>query len=421
MEEVAKLLQEINSIVEGYEAQKRANASDFNIFSITGIHYKEVPICSFLRELLDPHGNHMQGSLFLKSFTLEVLKQNCFTDEDFAKAKVYKEVRIDINRRIDILINITGRLFPIEVKIYAEDQDSQLVDYYNYTSKSDPKSTIYYLTLNGHEPSENSKGNLIKGIQYKCISFENDVANWLKRILETEQIRSVPRLYETLSQFLDIIFRLTEHVEENKFMEFYNLIKTSNDFHAALELEKALIDIKCQKMKEVFSAIEDRLRTRRPELIVAHRGYLEVYQDYYKNGKNTWPGLSYLLPEKDNKPIGKQYALYIEIEWHLYYGVCNWDEINKCNPHGRDEDSIKYVLKNSKRIDNKVKSTDAFYWWEYLTEETQVNYRYPNKEYEALFDDATFDNYINMICDKIEAFFDIWNGGSAVNGNRKNT
>ena len=416
MNEATILLQKINTIVEGYEVQKRTTASDFNIFSITGIHYKELPICSFLRELLDPHGSHMQGGLFLKTFMLQVLKQNYFTDEDFAKAKVYKEVHIDEKRRIDILVSISGRLFPIEVKVYADDQDSQLVDYYNYISKSDSTTIIYYLTLKGHEPSESSKGNLIKCRQYKCISFENDVASWLKRIMETEQIRSVPRLYEVLSQFLDVVLRLTDQIEESRFMEFNNLIKTSKDFHAVLELEKALIDIKCQKMKEVFSAIEERLRTRRPELKLVHRGYLEGYHDFYKKGKNTWPSLVYLLPEKTDKPTGKEYVLLIEIEWHLYYGVCNWDEAKKTNPHGKDTESKTYVFSNSQREENKVKSTDAFYWWEYLTEEMQVNYRYPNKEYESLFDDITFDNYIDMICDKIEAFFDIWNAGRAVNG-----
>ena len=39
----------------------------------------------------------------------------------------------------------------------------------------------------------------------------------------------------------------------------------------------------------------------------------------------------------------------------------------------------------------------------------QVNYRSPNKEYESLFDNDTFDIYINKICDKIEAFMDVWN------------
>ena len=410
MDEKIKLLQKIDSIVEEYEAKKRANASDFNIFSITGIYYKEVPICSFLRELLDSHGNHMQGSFFLKRFTLEILKQNCFTDEDFAKAKVYKEVRIDKKRRIDILLNIANRLFPIEVKIYAEDQDSQLVDYYNYTSKSDPKSIIYYLTLKGHGPSVNSKGNLIKGKQYECISFEKDVSNWLKRILETEQVRSVPRLYVVLTQFLEVILSLTDQMEVGRLMEFNNLIKSSKDFHTVLELEKALIDIKCKKMKEVFSAIENRLKIRRPELKLAYRGYLEGYHDFYKKGKNTWPSLNYLLPEKADKPTGKEYVLRIEIEWHLYYGVCNWDEAEKTNPHGKDTESKTYVFSNSQRKESEVKYTDAYYWWEYLTEDMQVNYRYPNKEDEALFDDDTFDDYIEKICDKIEAFMDIWNG-----------
>ena len=409
MDEATQLLQKVNAIIERYEKQKQISASDFNIFSIVGIHYKELPICSLLRELLDPHGSHMQGELFLKTFTLQVLKQNIFTDEDFAKAKVYKEVHIDKKRRIDILISISGRLFPIEVKIYAGDQESQLVDYYNYTSKSDSKSVIYYLTLNKHEPSEFSKGNLIRGSQYECISFGGDVANWLKRVVETEQIRSVPRLYEVLTQFLDVILNLTDQMEESRLMEFNNLIKTSKDFHAVLELEKALIDIKCQMMKDVFSAIEERLKTRRPELKLVRRADLKDYLEYYQKEKNTYPGLAYLLPEKENKPVGKEFALYIELETNLYYGVCNCGVVNKENSSGKDDDSIKYVLNNSRLKEDEVKSTETSYWWEYLTKEMQVNYRRPNKEYEALFDDDTFDEYIDMICDKIDMFMDVWN------------
>jgi hypothetical protein len=408
MDDATLILQKISTIVDAYEAKKKANASDFNIFSITGIHYKELPICSFLRELLDPQGSHMQGSLFLKTFIKQVLRQNIFADEDYDKAKVYKELHIDNKRRIDILISIAGRLFPIEVKIYAGDQDAQLIDYYIYTNTSDSKAIIYYLTLDKHEPSKTSKANLKKGIQYECISFESDVLSWLKQIVTMEQIRSIPRLYEVLSQFLDVILKLTDQIEERKIMEFNNLIKTSKDIHAVLELEKALIDIKCQMMKKVFSAIENRLAKRRPELSLAHRGYLDGYMDYYTKGRNTWPSLNYFLPEKENKPIGKQYVLRIEIETYLYFGICNWDDVNKTNPHGRENDSIKYVSDNSK-LKGEVKATDAFYWWEHLTKDMQVNYRSPNKEYESLFDNDTFDIYINKICDKIEAFMDVWN------------
>ena len=99
MDDATLILQKISTIVDAYEAKKKANASDFNIFSITGIHYKELPICSFLRELLDPQGSHMQGSLFLKTFIKQVLRQNIFADEDYDKAKVYKELHIDKYRR----------------------------------------------------------------------------------------------------------------------------------------------------------------------------------------------------------------------------------------------------------------------------------------------------------------------------------
>ena len=74
--DVVKLLNHAKVIVEQQEEKRKADASKFNIFSITGVKYKELPICSFLRELLDPKGSHGQGDVFLASFIRQVLKQD---------------------------------------------------------------------------------------------------------------------------------------------------------------------------------------------------------------------------------------------------------------------------------------------------------------------------------------------------------
>jgi hypothetical protein len=43
-------------------------------------------------------------------------------------AVITKEELIDNDRRIDLFVRIAGRVFPIEVKIYAPDQKRQCVE-----------------------------------------------------------------------------------------------------------------------------------------------------------------------------------------------------------------------------------------------------------------------------------------------------
>jgi hypothetical protein len=112
--DATELLENVKNIVDQQEEKHKADAFDFNIFSITGIQYKELPVCSFLRELLDPKGCHMQGNLFLETFIRQVLNQDSFSESDLAKAKVFQEILIAKDRRIDVLISVGNRIFPIE-------------------------------------------------------------------------------------------------------------------------------------------------------------------------------------------------------------------------------------------------------------------------------------------------------------------
>ena len=406
----AELLENVKSIVEKQEEKYKADASKFNIFSITGIQYRELPVCSFLRELLDPKGNHGQGDVFLATFIRQVLKQDYFSKSDFTRANVFQEVHIAKDRRIDILISVGNRIFPIEVKIYAGDQSEQLRDYYCFAKRTDNNAVIYYLTLDGHEPSKNSKGDLKQGIQYRCISFSSDVLKWLKDVTNYERIRLIPRLYESLSQFIDVIRELTNQSEEVVLMQCCELIKTPQDYHAAKILSEALVKVKGEKMREVFSEIEKRLAISRPDFKVIDRGYLEKSLEYYNLDKNNYPNLTYLLPLKKNHPTNKTIVLQIEIDAHLYFGVCDWDEETKTSPK-KDKDNEPYVLTNSNRDLEEVSFSDFYYWWEYLPDELKekVNYENADGEFESLFDRETFEKYIDDVCRRIEMFMDEWN------------
>ena len=120
----------------------------YNIFQILGIEAKEVLICRFLGFLLNLPS---QDNRSLKLFLSDVL--GVPIQSSMANARVSLEEVIDNNRRVDLVIENGDNIYPIEVKIWAGDQETQLADYYEYYFKGNNDQKIYYLTPTGWEPS----------------------------------------------------------------------------------------------------------------------------------------------------------------------------------------------------------------------------------------------------------------------------
>lgn len=208
----------------------RVQKADFNIFYSTGIWHKEVYICRLLCDLLSPKGTHGLGSLFLRLFNNTVLK-NTLGDEEIDKAVVTREDSTEENRRIDLLIKTNKRYIPFEVKIFAGDQYKQCVDYYKEiedrqsSRKQFEKTVLYYLTPDGHHPSVGSRGYLKENEQYKVISFEKDIVNWLEDCLKDDEVKQHQTINFALLQLKDVIseWRSTMGQQEDK--EVFNDIQ----------------------------------------------------------------------------------------------------------------------------------------------------------------------------------------------------
>jgi hypothetical protein len=123
--------------------------------------------------------------------------------------------------RIDILIaDGKDKKIIIENKIYAGDQEHQLIRYF----KHDETANLCYLTLDGKAPSDESikctdpiTGKLIdltgKFIQ---LSYEHDILNWLEQCLKEAVKHSMLR--ETIAQYINLIKFLTNQ-STNQIME----------------------------------------------------------------------------------------------------------------------------------------------------------------------------------------------------------
>lgn len=100
-------------------------------------------MCRFLADLLNPEGSHGCGILFLKTFLEEVLQEKWMPDSLLSHTIVTKEYVIDKDRRIDLVIQNADFFIPMEVKIYAGEQEGQCFDYFEHAKNS----KMVYLTV----------------------------------------------------------------------------------------------------------------------------------------------------------------------------------------------------------------------------------------------------------------------------------
>ncbi len=242
------LLQCINRISLKYKTIAEATGKHFNIFEITHINTDEVRLCRVLNELLNPLGKHYLGRLYLDLFLEIVLKIN---PKNLKHPLVEREKVIEGQRRIDICINdYTEQIcIPIEVKINAGDQETQL---YDYAKKSHGISCVkvYYLTKYGTNASIESRCGLDDS-EIGCISWDKDILNWLTAcICNVATINRAP-IREILQQFKITILNFTNQIEENELMETVNmLMKNQEDFKNAEKIVNALAAARDNLWKE---------------------------------------------------------------------------------------------------------------------------------------------------------------------------
>lgn len=108
-------------------AQQRGSGELIDIWSISGIGRDEVKNCAVLAWLCNPRGSHGLSSLFLRS----VLQLSDVPDDTIEDVRVFREHRpLGSDRdRIDVSVELPGKLVFIEVKIGALIGQKQLERY----------------------------------------------------------------------------------------------------------------------------------------------------------------------------------------------------------------------------------------------------------------------------------------------------
>ena len=178
MTRVTELLRKAEELRKEAEEQNSKTGESFNLLQSARVRRdSELMHSSLIASLLDPNGKHGQGDKFLTLF----LEQAKIAGIDTEKAKVYTEYYLGDYGRADILIKSGNAAVVIENKLYARDQPRQLRRYQEYFDKKEcAPIRLIYLTPEGREPSEDSRGKIVPK-SVITISYVSDIVDWLKR------------------------------------------------------------------------------------------------------------------------------------------------------------------------------------------------------------------------------------------------
>jgi len=328
--EAATLLAKAADKIQNFDLRARKTGARFNVFDVLDRATDEVKGHSaFLAELLSPGGSHGQGDRFLGSF-LKILQEQLTDDpamQGFAQVLKPANWTVDCERfvpsaedcdgRIDIVIESNEHLLIIENKVYAADQPAQLSRYHAYAENRGKKWFLFYLTLDGAPPSKDSLRTL-PSEQVLCISYAQTIRTWLKQNIESDQLPL--RLRETVSQYGDLILRLSGHgSSEGLTMNLARLLNTPNEVRAAFELTQALEEKKIQVMLSFWEQLEQALLAVGIQPI---RGRGQWYdrrkiESYFRDRKNRETHFGITLQACDMKD--QTVALRIEVNWNVYF------------------------------------------------------------------------------------------------------
>ena len=242
---IQKLMNEVNTILQQEKIKKEESlkrGERFNMFRTLGVAHYEVTHSTIIASFLNPNEFHGQGDKFLKLF-LSIIGDE--TNLDTANTNVYTESSND-DGRIDILIEDNNKkAVIIENKIYAGDQNEQLKRYDHFArNKYKNGYSLYYLTINGDNASEQSA----KDAKYKCISYSQDILNWIEQCIK--ESATTPLIRETLVQYKNHIKQLT-----NQDMEAMNQEKLIEVMVANADAVAAICNTQNEYKQHVYNTL----------------------------------------------------------------------------------------------------------------------------------------------------------------------
>jgi len=353
---------------------------EYNLLKVLEVWNKEVMMCRILADILNPQGSHRQGTKYLKSFLMNILDMKEMSEKDIEGIGVYKEYLIENDRRIDIVLKNKTLFIPIEVKIYAKDQQGQCYDYYKHACKEcmfEKDARIVYLTIFKAYPSKESvsapEDDELQVPEKKivCKSFADDIRIWMEHLMHAEEgiMRDVFR------QYIEAIDDFSGRPNKEFIMKISKEISSSEEnLRSGLQIVNAINQAKAEVLRYVMEEMEHQMEAIAPKYGLEKKDlwcyYMDKATEEFYSVYSTYPGISYKIKGAD---MGENISLWfrIEIEHRLFAGFCLFDDSSKMKVNLTSD----LWDKASKYFKNKLEQTETeWLLWKYLpTGEENLN------------------------------------------------
>jgi hypothetical protein len=250
-----QLLEVAKQIIDKYNLIDTITGKNFNILSTGNVDKEEKFHQLLIADLLDPNGSHNQGDKFLNLFLKEI------DMNDLKNPSVYIEYVIDDKKRIDIVIEDNENIIAIEMKIDSKDHVNQLKNYYNFIKNKNKKSKLYYLTLFGEEPSDESNQN----VECELLSFKENISNWLEECIK--EVYNIPNIRDSLLIYKDLIDKLTNNDNLKKEKEMAEILaKDPKTIEVATNIYQGLERAWAEKEYEFWRELKDNILNKASKL-----------------------------------------------------------------------------------------------------------------------------------------------------------
>ena len=243
--------EKIKKFKEIQEQQKKRGLNDFNLLTTVRKYHDEVYLHSaMIGALLNPHGLHYQKTLFLELFLKEIGLHEWGLDLENVSVQVeYKDIDLYITDGVKHII--------IENKIWAEDQECQIIRYINIIIEENQETfknlrendvinddflRVIYLTAQAKDvPDEHvvsegyisfcggkdklkkcsnkdhTKALVKEGLKNYEVRYQKndykDILRWLKN--SKKQVSNITNLNEAIQQYMDVVKMVNKTYEGN--------------------------------------------------------------------------------------------------------------------------------------------------------------------------------------------------------------
>jgi len=397
-ETLETLLTDVLNIKQKYEEKGNNEGINFNVFEVINLRTQEVRLHSkFLAELLNPNGSHGQREKFLELFV------KCCNIEEFEVkgAQVFVEAYIGevtetTGGRLDIyLTDRKGNAIVIENKIYAKDQENQLLRYHNHLIDCHKSSVgnLLYLNLYGGEPDESSVGELKQGEEYNIISYQYDILEWLKECISYS--KEAPLLREGITHYFNLIKSLTGQSinEEMNNSIAKEILSDPKKVESALQISNSIIEVKAQIQFNFWEKLRARFVSAGIKGINYEIDKNRVVQ--FCSKKNDEIGFFILI--KHSKTLKVYFG--VELNDPVYFGFF----LDKNDEGGiSSEKKYKGLVNEVYDIDNRYVNNDWWLGYQYFESEENSN---SQLDFRSFNDEIIFklcdDDFMDAIVDEL--------------------